>query len=289
MNKLQNTTEFQKIVNIEDLQKKTAKNSRTQKREVTDMNKLQNTATGDKERVIKMLEKVNKMKQDKEDVQELPEIQPQDKVVKLCKRDGYYLNMMGIADRATKRMKGYKLFLSDDTGVTYIGSDNGLVISKERLMEADNNNIMNCIRQFQVNFNENDVKDAYTRAKRFAEINKVVFSDNMDKNITEAYQDVVRYVLDIVKEENNTNTYKYDEVSKVVSISAKKMQEVLDMVAPNFKKIEFCKRLRELQFKEDVEIIISNRSGKKGYGYNETGNKMYYKFRIIDRLMKAGA
>ena len=186
-------------------------------------------------------------------------------------------------------MKGYKLFLSDDTGVTYIGSDNGLVISKERLMEADNNNIMNCIRQFQVNFNENDVKDAYTRAKRFAEINKVVFSDNMDKNITEAYQDVVRYVLDIVKEENNTNTYKYDEVSKVVSISAKKMQEVLDMVAPNFKKIEFCKRLSELQFKEDVEIIISNRSGKKGYGYNETGNKMYYKFRIIDRLMKAGA
>ena len=289
MNKLQNTTEFQKIVNIEDLQKKTAKNSRTQKREVTDMNKLQNTATGDKERVIKMLEKVNKMKQDKEDVQELPEIQPQDKVVKLCKRDGYYLNMMGIADRATKRMKGYKLFLSDDTGVSYIGSDNGLVISKERLMEADNNNIMNCIRQFQVNFNENDVKDAYTRAKRFAEINKVVFSDNMDKNITEAYQDVVRYVLDIVKEENNTNTYKYDEVSKVVSISAKKMQEVLDMVAPNFKKIEFCKRLSELQFKEDVEIIISNRSGKKGYGYNETGNKMYYKFRIIDRLMKAGA
>lgn len=299
------TTEFQKIVKIQD---RLAKSNKTQEREENIMNGLQNTGakvneTQEREEmnmmklqnttreadVQEVLAEVEEIKKEIKDIYKLPEIKPQDKSAVLCKSGDYFLNIMGVVNRTTKRMKGYKLFLSDTTGMVYIGSGEELVISKERLKGADNIDVLNIVNQFQVNFSEDNLKTAYERAKKFMEVSKQASCDDLEKNIVEVYREVIACAMNCAKEEEKRLDIKYDEVTKVVSIRDKNMQEVLDRIDPNYTKVKFCKKLVLMEDLIDEKIIIRNRSGNKGYGYNETANKMYYKFRIIDKMMNAGA
>lgn len=273
---------------------KLAKVNETQESGENTMMKLQNTTADMEKRNLKILARVKNMEKENEDAKKLPklsEIKPNDRKIELCKSGRYSLNMMGVVDRTTKQMKGYKLFLSDDTGMIYIGSGDELQISKERLIKAGNSSVLKVVNKFQVNFSENSLKTAFERAKEFAEISEQASCNDLEKNVTEVYQELVKYVISYtkIKKHEEELDIQYDPEANVVSIRDKEMQRLLDSIDPSYTKVKFCKKLVLIEDCIDEKIIVRNRVGNKGYGYNTTGNKMYYKFRVVDKLMGIGA
>lgn len=285
-----------KTVKVVELQDRLAEVNTAKESEENTMEKLQNTTAEMEERTLRVLASAANMEMKNEEAKKLPklpEIKPSDRTAVLCRNDnGDTLNIMGVVDKTTKLMKAYNIFVADGNGEVYIGEGRrGIKLSKARLRKADNSSVLEGVNQFQVNFSQDNLKTAYVRAKKFMEVCQYAVSDENSKTVGQAYREIVQYAMDYVKikGQEKTSDIKYDPETKIVSIRDKQMQNVLDIVAPNYKRTAFCSDLAFIENYMDEKIIVRNRSGNKGYGYNETGNRMYYKFRVVDKLMNIGA
>ncbi len=217
----------------------------------------------------------------------LPPISNNSSYAVLGRRGQFQLNMQICGDITTMQSDGCKLYLTDiKTGHLYISSSSEITIPKAKLLSASDHSVMNVLSNFIINFTEDDKKLAFERAKRYLEIadNNNITKTPSSRNIQDIFLDVVEYTkrkaLEAKEIINSSDDYKYDEQEGTVAIISGQFQKLLDEVDAGCTKTIFCKKLRLIEQHYAEKIIISNRCGS-GYGFNDSNNKRYYKFKIV--------
>lgn len=228
------------------------------------------------------------------ETEKLPVINPSDSKVVLTRFGKYQLNMIVCVDISTMQSEKCRLYISDtETRIPYLSMGNEISISREKIANASDHKCMNIINKFNVNFTEDNRKEAYQRAKEYLECCSNSASLPASENILSVYARLMEYCrkeaeLERVNNEitENNRIYNFDKKEGTIAIRDSKFQKVLDDVGSNYTKVVFCKKLRLAEIDLGKDIIISNCSGGKGYGFNATGNIRYYKFRIHKELLK---
>ena len=254
----------------------------------------------------------------------LPQITGKETHVVLTKTQDYFLNMQLCVDTASLRSDGCRMYLSKvDTGEVYLSENAEIKVSREKILMAVDHSVMNVISNFIVNFTEDDKKVAFERAKKYLEIASNATDISSSRGILNILKDVVAFTMNAAVEEEtsgisegivnelylcvlhpnlieytaatksqNADTkcvyykYKVDIDAGTIAVIADHFQKVLDAVDAGCTKTVFCKKLRILEAHYGKKIIISNRNGS-GFGFNDTNNRRYYKFRIIEGIWRS--
>lgn len=219
----------------------------------------------------------------------LPQITPDDKRVILCTKEGYRLEMVPVYNADNMVVEKCKLFLVNEAdNVPMIGAGTEIQVGKEKIMTAEDYNVLYMIKKFVINFEENDIKLAFERARKFLETSRSMLALNNSLNIIDAYREVVRRAIKMSKSEDNAtdgkNTEgrrcKYDPENKMVSIRDSYMKEIMEDTG--YTPVTFCKKL----CLAGVSLGVSFLKCSKGrYAYNETGNQRFYKLYVVDEYM----
>lgn len=233
--------------------------------------------------LVEIEEKVDLTEVNKVDL--LPKITGKEKYVILAKSKGYCLNMQLCVDMASLKSNGCKLYLSKaDTGEVYISENAEITVSREKILMSVDHSVMNVISNFIVNFTEDDKKVAFERAKKYLEVADNGTDISSSRGIMEILKDVVKFSVNAAADEKSTGIsegkFKVDKDAGTIAVISDHFQKVLDAVDAGCTKTVFCKKVRILEAHYGEKIIISNRNGS-GFGFNDTNNRRYYKFRII--------
>lgn len=221
----------------------------------------------------------------------LPQITGKETHVVLAKTQEYFLNMQLCVDTASLRSDGCRMYLSKvDTGEVYLSENAEIKVSREKILMAVDHSVMNVISNFIVNFTEDDKKVAFERAKKYLEIASNATDISSSRGILNILKDVVAFTMNAAVEEETSGIsegkYKVDIDAGTIAVIADHFQKVLDAVDAGCTKTVFCKKLRILEAHYGKKIIISNRNGS-GFGFNDTNNRRYYKFRIIEGIWRS--
>ena len=220
---------------------------------------------------------------------EFPIIQKTDRSVVLCNHGKYSLNMMPLYNSENLVVENCRFYLEDmEKHVPMIGSGEELKLSKHKLMLATDHGVMNNINKFIITFSDNELKQAFERAKIFLENveNMVAYSSSM--TISDTYCAVVRYAIEMAENEDKAKVMEidrkcqYKKEENEVWIRDSYIQEVLDAVGSGFSKGVFGKKISMLEGHYGVQLIVKNRGR---YGCNTCGNIRYYKIKIVEALM----
>lgn len=147
---------------------------------------------------------------------------------------------------------------------------------------------MECIKSYDYSLSDQDLKNAFDKVREIIHEEKNVveyFPSSM--TVDDMLDELIDKIIEKTTKKGNENDkssekaeddekYKVDE--NYIMILANQMQNELDEIDCGYSKTVFCKKVRILEQIYGAKILISNRSGGKGYGYNDTGNKRYYKF-----------
>lgn len=234
-----------------------------------------------------------KIRETAEMLGELSPITGKEKYVILTIVDDLNLCMQHLADSTNLRSHGLKMYMQNrETGQLYIANDNEVTIKKSALINAKDYTIMNILNEFSLNFTEDQKIKAYERAKEYVEktSNTTQVSNSVD--IETAYRDMVQYSVEHALKEiehgydESARRYEYNTDGKTIAIQSGHFQKVLDEIGCGYTKTVFCKKLKIVEAHKGIDLIVSNRSENKGYGYNVTGNRWFYKFNIVDLGME---
>lgn len=220
----------------------------------------------------------------------LPQITPNDKRVILCIKEGYRLEMVPVYNADNMVVEKCKLFLVNEAhNVPMIGAGAEVQVGKEKIMDADDYNVLYVIKKFVINFEENDIKLAFERATKFLETSRSMVALNNSLNIIDAYREVVRRAIKMSKSEDNAtdskNTEgrqcKYDPENRIVSVRDTYMKKIMEDTG--YTPVTFCKKLRLAEVSMGVNFL---KCSKGRYAYNETGNQRFYKLYVVDEYME---
>lgn len=220
----------------------------------------------------------------------LPQITPNDKRVILCIKEGYRLEMVPVYNADNMVVEKCKLFLVNEAhNVPMIGAGAEVQVGKEKIMDADDYNVLYVIKKFVINFEENDIKLAFERATKFLETSRSIVALNNSLNIIDAYREVVRRAIKMSKSEDNAtdskNTEgrqcKYDPENRIVSVRDTYMKKIMEDTG--YTPVTFCKKLRLAEVSMGVNFL---KCSKGRYAYNETGNQRFYKLYVVDEYME---
>lgn len=224
--------------------------------------------------------------------EQLPPVSGDTPYAVLARKGKYQLNMQVCGDMETMMSEGCKLYLTDtETGKLYISSSSEITIPRARLLSAADHSVMNVLSSYLVDFTEDDKKLAFERAKLYIEAGTKITKTSSSRNIQDILGDVVKLVKTKSVQSSGkdgdgmpSDTYKYDEAEGTVAVITGQFQKLLDEVDAGCTKTVFCKKIRMLEQHYGKEIIISNRGGS-GYGFNDTNNRRYYKFKITEGIV----
>ena len=220
----------------------------------------------------------------------LPPITPNDKRVILCIKEGYRLEMVPVYNADNMVVEKCKLFLVNEAyNVPMIGAGAEVQVGKEKIMGADDYNVLYVIKKFVINFEENDIKLAFERATKFLKASRSMVALNNSLNIIDAYREVVRRAIKMFKSEDNAtdskNTEgrqcKYDPENRIVSVRDTYMKKIMEDTG--YTPVTFCKKLRLAEVSMGVNFL---KCSKGRYAYNETGNQRFYKLYVVDEYME---
>lgn len=220
----------------------------------------------------------------------LPQITPDDKRVILCMKEGYRLEMIPVYNADNMVVEKCKMFLVNEAdNVPMIGAGAEVQIGKEKIMGADDFCVLYVIKKFVINFEDNDIKLAFERARKFLETSRSMVALNNSLNIIDAYREVVRRAIKMSKSEDNAtdskNTEgrqcKYDPENKIVSVRDTYMKKIMEDTG--YTPVTFCKKLRLAEVSMGVNFL---KCSKGRYAYNETGNQRFYKLYVVDEYME---
>lgn len=220
----------------------------------------------------------------------LPQITPDDKRVILCMKEGYRLEMIPVYNADNMVVEKCKMFLVNEAdNVPMIGAGAEVQIGKEKIMGADDFCVLYVIKKFVINFEDNDIKLAFERARKFLETSRSMVALNNSLNIIDAYREVVRRAIKMSKSEDNAtdskNTEgrqcKYDPENRIVSVRDTCMKKIMEDTG--YTPVTFCKKLRLAEVSMGVNFL---KCSKGRYAYNETGNQRFYKLYVVDEYME---
>lgn len=220
----------------------------------------------------------------------LPQITPDDKRVILCMKEGYRLEMIPVYNADNMVVEKCKMFLVNEAdNVPMIGAGAEVQIGKEKIMGADDFCVLYVIKKFVINFEDNDIKLAFERARKFLETSRSMVALNNSLNIIDAYREVVRRTIKMSKSEDNAtdskNTEgrqcKYDPENRIVSVRDTCMKKIMEDTG--YTPVTFCKKLRLAEVSMGVNFL---KCSKGRYAYNETGNQRFYKLYVVDEYME---
>lgn len=224
----------------------------------------------------------------------LSPITSEDTVVHLCENGGYYVTMQIVVEEETLKVEGCKFYLTNaQTMLPCIGSSSELKLTKQKIMSAVDHSVMNILNQFDVNFSEDNRKLAFERAKEFIEVGEKRTMYNRGQDIMSAYVDLMNYAKKEAKREDKDVTIPEDRKNykievkdgqEIVCILAEHMQQALDDIDVGYTKAIFCKKLQMVSAHYGKTFVIKGR--KTGYGCNTTNNIRYYKFNVVDEVIK---
>lgn len=245
---------------------------------------------GNMDKEIMEVEKLwEKYKQEKN----LPEIKADDRSVVLLRSENHSICMQMFVKETTQTSEGCSIYMCDKRGIPLLDGTGEISISREKILSASDDNVMRILNRFNLSISEGERRLAFERAKEFIEKTKRPTYVRTTDSIAEIFRRVIeRAVAEAVEEESNVELdpadYKYsiDAEGHSIMIKANYFQELLNAVDAGITKVVFCKKLRIIEAAIDETIIISNRNGGTGYGFNSTGNQRYYKFNMETILLK---
>jgi hypothetical protein len=226
-------------------------------------------------------------------VKGLSQISETDKVVELTRCCEYSIRMMCITNKTTMQNEGCKIYLVNTiTKTRYIGAENEIRIAKETILNARGYEIMYPIKRFNIEISEDQLKQAFDRAKEFLEKSKKPLFDDTTVTIGEAYVRVVEYALQCAKAEadckdiiQEKRKFIYNKKEKTIMIYTGIFNDILRDLDLNYTQKIFNRKLKMLETDMGVQLIYTNRSEGKGYGWNTTGNIRYYKYALNEELI----
>jgi ssDNA-specific exonuclease RecJ len=201
--------------------------------------------------------------------------------------------MMCITNKTTMQNEGCRIYLVNTiTKTRYIGAENEIRIAKETILNARNYEIMYPIKRFNIEISEDQLKQAFDRAKEFLEKSKKPLFDDTTATIGEAYVRVVEYALQCAKAEADSEDiiqekrkFIYNKKEKTIMIYTGIFNDMLKHLDLNYTQKIFNRKLKMLETDMGVQLIYTNRSEGKGYGWNTTGNVRYYKYALNEELL----
>ena len=185
---------------------------------------------------------------------------------------------------ATGKINDIKFVLSEN-GKTYLGLEKLISIPIEASMDsAAKFDCLMELKRYDYSLTDNDLKVAFENLQQLVRNRKFIVETD-ELAVMDVLDMVIEYVEFMVAEKKYMSSeeqiefddkYRVDEES--IMISTKIMDEVLQEVgAEGYTKTIMCKRIALLEKFLGVKILHSNRSGNRGYDYNTTGNKAFYK------------
>ena len=186
---------------------------------------------------------------------------------------------------ATGEINDIKFVLSEN-GKIYLGLEKLISIPIETIMDrASRFDCLMDLKRYDYSLTDNDLKFAFENLQKLVRNRKFIVETD-ELAVTDVLDYIFQYVEFMISESKNMSLeeqtefhdkYRVDEES--IMISTKIMDGVLEEIgAEGYTKIIMCKRIALLEKFLGVKILIGNRSGKKGYDFNTTGNKTFYKF-----------
>ena len=206
------------------------------------------------------------------------------KVAVLFVRDGYRCEMQ-LSVKAENKINGDVMIylVNMKNGEIHLGNNGAMKIDKEKIMNADNYEVFNCLNKFDIAIKESDKSKAFERAQEFIEVSRSRVKEHNSMTVTEAYRSLTKLVITKAQiEENNSGiimenrNYKYDAKAGTAQVRIGKLQETLDECNTSYKRREFCKMVKLMERSMGTKIILSNKSG--GYGFNDSNNVTWFKF-----------
>lgn len=216
-----------------------------------------------------------------DDLDSTSPIEENSEFVMLCKRNGYKFEAVVIRNEASNTIQSCAIYaVEESTGRRLIDANGGLSVSREKIMNTENYKVMNFMRKFDVNFNEDDLKTAFYRLKGFIEISKSRV-DSGELSIEEAFDVFQQLVIQRANAEEKSSSiternYIYNAKKGYIQVRARKFQQALDDADTGFKRKKFLLGLRMLEKSTGQVIIKGNRS--KGYGFVDSNSQSWFRF-----------
>lgn len=214
---------------------------------------------------------------------QLPPISSGDKTVTLCAKGDFKLEAIITYDKSTYKISGANFYIVESDKI-YIGKDVAHINADK--FRATDHTCLNFIRDYMVEFSDNDVKLAFERLKEFRNKgNGLEVSESM--NVLDVYEQMIASAIDLAKSEGEQNVSEdnreciYHEKAGDVYIRDRKLREMLDDMGAGMSPAILCKRLRLVEAHSGRKLILSN-SGTGRYTKNVTGNRRYYVFAVIE-------
>lgn len=184
-------------------------------------------------------------------------------------------------------------FVLSENGKTYLGVDKLINIPVETVIgNAAKFDCLNELKSYDYSITDSDLKEAFDKLQDIIRQKKFIMETD-EMTVEEVLDAVFEHAEFMVSESKKMsseerkkfqNRYRVDKDS--IMIGTKIMDEVLQEIgAEGYTKTIMCKRIALLENFLGVKILIRNRSGKKGYDFNTTGNIAFYKF---DRNWRSG-
>lgn len=207
----------------------------------------------------------------------------------------YILEMVNTLTPETMLSSGVQFFLRDKlTGELLIGSESNLKLERDKILNSDNHTVMNVIKKYDIEFTEESIELAWTKARELLNTGKMVkVGTSSSLTILEAYRAVVIEILRR-KHKNVDDTNKKGESDYLTEndelwIKTTKLAEILDYVDAGFKPATFCKRLAIAGGINGFDYITPT---GHGYATNTNSNVRYYVLKIpkefYEELVKEG-
>lgn len=185
---------------------------------------------------------------------------------------------------ATGEIKDIKFALSEN-GKTYLGLEKLIGIPIEAIMDsAAKFDCLMDLKRYDYSITDEELKKAWENLQQLVRYRKFIVETN-ELAVTDVLDMVIEYAEFMIRESKQMSSEeqkefedKYRRTEDEIMISTKIMDDVLKEVgAEGYTKTTFCKKVRELEQFEQKKILVGNRSGNRGYDYNTTGNKAFYK------------
>lgn len=184
-------------------------------------------------------------------------------------------------------------FIISMNGKMLISGDKGLSMKKADLVNSKNDACMKVLNNLPISMSKKDIKAAYINAKEVlaqyeynhVESDYMNIEDTIDELLNNVQSKIKRQAqIDSQKKndsENHSNDqdhYGYEDykVEKdYLLIKADVMDKELSDIDSGYTKAKFCKAVRKFENVTGYQILFSNRSDNKGYGFNTAGGRYY--------------
>lgn len=178
-------------------------------------------------------------------------------------------------------------FAMEENEKLYMGADELPSITIADILDRKGFKKMSFLKDYDYTLTADDLKQIYENVKKALNEHKSYYETHDEMTVEEVLDEFFSAVE--MKKEESVNLgkeekEKFDIAFRIdedfVMVNTQNIDALLEEIgAVGYTKTILCKKIRLLEQFSQKRILISNRSGGKGYTFNTTGNISFYKFR----------